>query len=121
MDRNTEIINSLISKGFRVILASDLHFDAENPNTKIAGIRSRDRMQMFVDAVNAENRIKNVDALIFLGDFELGMAKNQQLILPNIMHHSWKCHSMHSQEITTFIQMRNGKIYGGGIERTRLT
>ena len=75
VDRNTEIINSLISKGFRVILASDLHFDAENPNTKIAGIRSRDRMQMFVDAVNAENRIKNVDALIFLGDFELGYGK----------------------------------------------
>lgn len=75
VDRNTEIINSLISKGFRVILASDLHFDAENPNAKIAGIRSRDRMQMFVDAVNAENRIKNVDALIFLGDFELGYGK----------------------------------------------
>lgn len=75
VDRNTEIINSLISKGFRVILASDLHFDVEHPNTKIAGIRSRDRMQMFVDAVNAENRIKNVDALIFLGDFELGYGK----------------------------------------------
>lgn len=60
---------------FRVLIASDLHMNAEHLDSKYAGISHRYRMMMLVNAVNAEHQLKHVDAMIILGDFQDGYGK----------------------------------------------
>ena len=79
IEKNTAVIKELQSNngnnGIRLLFVSDLHYYTEHPEHLEGGVPERDRMQMLIDAVNAENQKKKVNALFILGDFERGYGK----------------------------------------------